>query len=265
MKSKTKKRSPLKEKPLRYAGQSIDAQIDDLRATALFYFMYPVFLLTYIFLRWIEQTFPPSKSSIAIPPYIGTLFFFGVIAYCVIKLIQIFNKLKTLAMARDGEKIVAERLQELIKKDATVLNDIQGDKFNVDHVVISPHGIYLIETKTYSKPTKKDAVIFFDNENVYVDGRVVERKPIRQAKALSKWLQELLEKSTGLKLFVKPVVLFPGWFVEKMKGDEEVWILNDKALPTFIENEPIKFKDTEVHLIAFHLSRYIRTFEPKGK
>jgi len=48
-----------------------------------------------------------------------------------------------------------------------------------------------------------------------------------------------------------------------MKHGQEVWILNPKALPTFISNEPVMLKDTDVHLTAFHLSRYIRTFTPK--
>jgi len=98
---------------------------------------------------------------------------------------------------------------------------------------------------------------------VFVDGRAVDRQPIRQAKALSKWLQELLQKSTGEKFFIQPVILFPGWFVEPMKKGQEVWILNPKAMPTFIGNEPVRLKETDVHLVTFHLSRYIRTYEAK--
>ena len=263
MKSKTKKRSPLKDKPLRYAGQSIDEQIEDLRDKALFYFLYPTFLILYIVLQWVNKTFPPTKPSTPIASYIGDFVFWGAIAFCVFKIIQIFNQIKRLAMARDGEKIVAEGLQELIKQDAAVLNDVRGSKFNIDHVVISPHGIYLIETKTYSKPTKKESTISFNDENVFVDGRVVDRQPICQARALSKWLQELLQKSTGVKFFVQPVILFPGWFVEPMKKGQEVWILNPKALTTFIANEPVRLKETDVHLVTFHLSRYIRTYEAK--
>jgi len=178
MKSKAEKHSPLKDKPLRYAGQSIDEQIENLRDKALFYVLYPAFILLYIVMQWMNTIFLPSKSSISISPYIGDVIFWGIIAYCVYKIFQIFNEIKRLAMARDGEKIVAEGLQELIKQDAAILNDIRGDKFNIDHVVISPHGIYLIETKTYSKPAKKDTTISFDDENVYVNGRVVDRKPI---------------------------------------------------------------------------------------
>jgi len=265
MKSKIEKRSPLKDRPLRYAGQSLDEQIIDLGDSMLIWFIYPTFWVIYIVLTWLSQVFPPSKSTISIPPYISYLLFFAFIGYCAYKIISIRQKINQLKMARDGEKTVAEGLQELIKQNAAVLHDIIADQFNIDHVVISPHGIFLIETKTYSKPTKKDALITFDEENVYVDGIAIDRQPIRQATALAKWLQELLQKSTGQKFFVQPVVLFPGWYTGKTKKGQEVWILNPKALPTFIENEPIRLKDTDVHLITFHLSRYVRTFEPKRK
>jgi hypothetical protein len=74
-----------------------------------------------------------------------------------------------------------------------------------------------------------------------------------------------LQESTGSKYKIRPVILFPGWFVEPMKRGQDVWILNPKALPTFVANEPVTLKDAEVHLITFHLSRYIRSFTPNNK
>ncbi len=261
MKTKTEKRSPLKDKPLRYAGQSLDEQIEDKALTTILnWFIFPGVVITLTVLEWVRYFHPLPAQPVLI-----TVVAIIILVISTFKFVEGARGIKTLQMARDGERIVAEGLQELIKQGAAVLNDIQGDKFNIDHAVISPHGIFLIETKTYSKPAKKDPLITFDEENVYVDGRSVDRQPIRQAKALAKWLQELLEKSTGQRFFIQPVILFPGWYTEKMKKGQEVWILNPKALSTFIENEPIRLKDTDVHLITFHLSRYIRTFEPKRK
>ena len=128
---------------------------------------------------------------------------------------------------------------------------------------MSPHGIFLVETKTYSKPVKKDAKISFDENHVFIDGREYERNPIDQVRASTKWLQDLLKESTGIQFPIRPVILFPGWWTEPMKRGQNVWILNPKSLPKFISNEPIAIKETDVHLVAFHLSRYIRTFEPK--
>ena len=47
---------------------------------------------------------------------------------------------------------MAEVLDGLRAKGCAVFHDIVEGGFNVDHVVISPHGIYVIETKTLRKP-----------------------------------------------------------------------------------------------------------------
>jgi len=54
--------------------------------------------------------------------------------------------------------------------------------------------------------------------------------------------------------------VFPGWFVEPLVGAAkfDVWVLEPKALPAFIDNEPDRIPPPDVALAAFHLSRYIR-------
>lgn len=251
MKVKTQKQSPLKDKPLRYAGQSLQEQIEDKVLDIVYWFMVPLVSLLLAVVDWVRFLNPQPITR----PILITFVTIVLLGWGIYKILTEKKEIDRLKMARDGEKLVAEGLQEMIKQGATVLNDIQSDKFNIDHVVVSKHGIYLIETKTFSKPAKKDAKISFDNENVFADGFLIDRNPIQQAKALAKWLQELL--------IIRPVVLFPGWFIEPMKRGQDVWILNPKALPVFVSNESVILKDTDVHLVAFHLSRYVRTFIPK--
>ncbi len=193
MKSKNNKRSPLKDKPLRHAGQALDEQIDDKAINLVMsWVVFPGIAIIFAALEWIRYLHPIPAQPIPI-----TVFAIILVIISIFKITKGVREIRTLRMGSDGEKLVAEELLELVKQGSAILNDVQGDKFNIDHVVISTHGIYLIETKTYSKPIKKESTISFDSENVFVDGRVVDRRPIRQAKALSKWLQELLQKSTG--------------------------------------------------------------------
>jgi len=208
MKSKTEKRSPLKERPLRMPGQSIDEQIDDQRIDIMTYILYPATIIALITSKWIDSITPKSSNPINIPSFISWLIFLGFLTYCVYRVYKARKTIDRLKMARDGERIVAEELQILIRDGATVINDVLADNFNIDHVVVSKHGIYLIETKTFSKPVKKDAKISFDNERIFADGFLIDRNPIQQAKALAKWLQDLLIQSTGIKFTIRPVVLF---------------------------------------------------------
>ena len=83
-----------------------------------------------------------------------------------------------------------------------------------------------------------------------------------QARAQAGWLKGLLAESTGRQFDVFPIVVFPGWFVEQSHGSlRNIWVLEPKALPKFLGNEPQCLTPEEVKLASFHLSRFIRSSE----
>lgn len=58
------------------------------------------------------------------------------------------------ANARDGlvaEQMTGLMLNRLIGPDCIVAHDLPCDGFNIDHVVISPRGVYAVETKSFRK------------------------------------------------------------------------------------------------------------------
>jgi hypothetical protein len=125
--------------------------------------------------------------------------------------------------------------------------------------LIGSAGLFTIETKTFSKRPGPDAKVLFNGQDLIVDGLSLDRDPMVQAKAQAAWLSQLIGESTGRKLPVRPVILFPGWFVEQSKGStREVWALNPKALPDFLAHEPKILAPEDVKLASYHLSRFIR-------
>jgi hypothetical protein len=116
-----------------------------------------------------------------------------------------------------------------------------------------------VETKTISKPGP-DAQVVFDGERVTVAGHAPKRDPVRQAAAEAAWLRRTLEESTGRVFPVRGVVAYPGWWVERTNREKvaEVWVLEPKALPSFIEHAPELISPDDVAMAAFHLSRYVR-------
>ena len=144
-----------------------------------------------------------------------------------------------------------------------VLHDIPGDGFNLDHVVVCTHGIYAIETKTWSKPWPK-ATITVSGDQLLVAGKKPDRNPMDQAAAAAKWLERLLEESTGKQFKVRGVVVFPSWFVEQRSPRGSVWVLEPKALPKFIAQEPETIVASDVTLASSHLSRYVRSVGQKA-
>jgi hypothetical protein len=165
-----------------------------------------------------------------------------------------------LRLARDGERSVAETLDSLRDLGYRVLHDVPAPSFNLDHVLVGPQGIFLIETKTFSKPVARNARIEYDGTRVTIEGRPPGRDPVQQAMASARWLAELLEEMAGRRCFVRPVVLFPGWYVDHSRrtGPAVVWVLNPKGLEGFIEQEPTRLSPENVNVIAFHLSQYAR-------
>lgn len=111
-----------------------------------------------------------------------------------------------------------------------------------------------------------EARIRFDGESVLRGNLEPDRDPVIQARAQSRWLRNLLSENPGRKFEVRPVVVFPGWFVEQTSAHPRgIWVLNPKALPHFLENEPRQLSEEDVKLASFHLSRFIRASEAQRR
>lgn len=256
-KKRNEKRSPLKARPLRVPGQSVDEEIrrvvDEEIIVWLVVAIFAAILAGLEWSRWLLGS-PPQ-------PILISLMALAFIGYVATKVRKGLRTVKNMRLGRDGERAVGQYLDELREKGYRVLHDIVGNGFNVDHVVFSPHGIFAIETKTLSKPNDRGATVRIDDGGIKVNGFSLDRDPISQAKAQATWLHDTLAESTGKSFAIKSVILFPGWYVEPMRNtqDRRVWVLNPKALPAFIANEPQVLSDEDMRLAAYHLCRYIRT------
>ena len=251
-------KSPLKDKPLRAPGESLDKEITDLVFDGgILYLLMSALSLMMAGMEWLHWYFktPPS-------PWLFSFIALIAVLYSTVKIIRTKKKLKTLRQGRDGEKAVGQYLELLRENGAKVFHDIPAKGFNLDHVVICKSGVYVIETKTFSKPDKGEAKIIFNGDAVFLNGKIENNKPVVQAKAAANWLKGLITESTGHKFTVKPVVVFPGWYIEPTSEakSSEVWVLNPRALPAFISNSKDRLSSEEVSMISFHLSRYVRSY-----
>lgn len=255
---KSIKRSPLKDKPLRNPGQSLDEQFNDLAYDKIIGpLIVALYLLILAGLEWSRYYFPQEPR-----PVLYTAFALLGIGFGAFQLWRAWPRLRALKQGRDGEKAVGQFLERLRETGYQVFHDVVGTGFNVDHVLIGPAGLFTIETKTLSKRPGPDVKIGFDGERIFVDGFEPDRNPVVQAKAQSAWLRSLLAESTGRKFPIRPVVLYPGWYIEQRKDSlREIWVLNPKALPDFLSNESAVLSAEDVKLAAYHLSRFIRSSE----
>jgi len=57
---------------------------------------------------------------------------------------------------------------------------------------------------------------------------------------------------------VRPVLLFPGWYVNQRSPGVEVRVLNEKAFVKFLNHEPTQLSNEQQHSFASALARYMR-------
>jgi len=251
--------SPLKAKPLRLPGESVDKEIDRWinDATLGPFFGAGSFCIVALFEWYGYLTHAPRQ------PIVFTAIAMAALLYAGWRFRVIRKQVLQLRQGRDGERAVGQFLELLREDGAKVFHDIPGENFNLDHVVIAPRGIYAIETKTWSKPSSNARVVV-DGETLTVAGQVPDSNPIEQVTAAARWLENELKRSTGKRFFVRGVVAFPGWFVEQRGPRGDVWVLEPKALPAFIASAPVMVADSDVALAAYHLSRYVRSEAEKA-
>lgn len=76
------------------------------------------------------------------------------------------------AYGADGEERVARALAKYLNNEVVVLHDrrVPGSRANIDHIVIAPSGVWVIDTKRYKG---KVAVIkpLFEEAKLTIDGR----------------------------------------------------------------------------------------------
>ncbi len=165
--------------------------------------------------------------------------------------------IERLKLGRDAERDVAEALEQLRERGYRVFHDIPAAGVTVNHLLVGPQGLFLVETRTRPRPARGVGRIRYDGETLTVAGHRGEREPIQQAMAQASWIADLVSDSSGRNYFVRPVVLFPGWFVERIARKTSVWVLNPKTLATLIDREPTRLGPEDITLIALHVSRHV--------
>ncbi len=248
------KRDPLKRQPLAQPGDSTHDQLSGVFEQEVERWLLACVVCAAIAIgQWIMflSAKPPH-------PIITTVIAAILAIILAIRLPGARRTANNLRLGIRGESAVGQQLETLRALGYHVFHDLPGNGFNVDHVLIGPAGLFVIETKTRSKPARGRATITYDGRRVFVNGHAPDRDPIAQARAnrdhvcgvLAKFLKE---RPTG-----RAVVVFPGWWVERTARDPEVWVLNDEAFLKIIGREPPKLSEDTIRILAESLETHLR-------
>lgn len=251
-----------KKSYLRRAGQYQDEKIDDLFLDeAMPYITVILAFLAIIVFVWLLWFFPLLRN-----PFQITIVFFLPIPYYIWKIIKVRRQIVKHRRGSLGEKVVADELEKIKRHGYMVIHDFQHKRLgNIDHIVIGPKGVFVLETKFRSNPENEDR-IFFDGENVYnlnILGDKTKitndkgRTPCDQAAWAAAELQKMLQTDFPGVRYVQPVVVFPFWKIE-MKYDNtqrvRVRVSDEKELHKQFIGRDDYFSDEDVIKIYEYLA-----------
>ncbi|MEX5219244.1 MAG: NERD domain-containing protein [Nitrospira sp.] len=193
-------------------------------------------------------------------PLILTLVAIITILYAWKKVMPLKATIKNLRQGRDGERYVGQMLEELRERGYRIFHDIPGEGFNIDHVIVGPAGVFTIETKARSKPPTGRPTIEYDGNIIRLENGFGFDEPLKQARAQARWLTNLLNDGRGRLFRARPVVVFPDWYVERTgpRRKDDVWVLNPKALGTFLDYERAALSADRIDMASNTLAQRCR-------
>lgn len=158
-----------------------------------------------------------------VPPVLITISILalGIAVYLMFRIRRNILERRKYRLGFEGERHTAQAIAPLIRDGYSIFHDFPGKKadgtlFNIDHVLVGPAGVIIVETKARSKTSElrgRDvAVLQYDGQKIQFPGWT-ETNCLDQAKAGAKYLGGELTRETGERVRVRAVVCLPGWFV----------------------------------------------------
>jgi hypothetical protein len=193
----------------------------------------------------------------------------GATAIIAPRVFRSIRKFRQYQLGFKGERIVGEELNQLMTKGYRVFHDIPFEGFNIDHVVVGPAGVFVVETKARRKALTKNVarpthIVRYDGKRlVWPSGKYDDRsldQAARNARTVSEWLTA----ATGETVTCQPVLTFPGWWVERsVKGRASVTVVSSKNLHRYFPTySPRPIAPEQVRRIAFQLRERCKLAEP---
>ena len=261
------RRSPLTKNLLRSPGQSVKEQLDeatsdlgfDLMALALF----PVLVIALYLAQQQALGMRAAALSWVLPIYGGAITLF--VAYQVRKLVRAGHRIDDLRAGYDAELAVGQELDQLMREGARVFHDFPADKFNIDHVVICASGLFAVETKGFTKPRdiegRAAATVTFDGKTLKFPTWTTE-EPLDQAVRQAQWLARWASSAVGEPVSGTPVLVLPGWFVER-KGRGNTRVISAGEVNSILSRTSSGLSAQLVQRIAHQVEQECRIVEPE--
>jgi hypothetical protein len=155
----------------------------------------------------------------------------------------------------EGERATARALRPLAESGWVLINDLQRDRGNIDHILVGPPGVFVLETKNLNGLVSvADDVLSLRYRVDPDDGYVLDRVGTAtrgRAAALQAQLRGAGVRPGWLQAVV---VIWADFEQRSIESNRTLWI-HGRQLKAHLEALPPKLEDDEIRAIAAHLRR----------
>lgn len=262
--------SPLTRELIRPPGHSLQQELNDLNDEVMLFivFMFTSPLLLYSF--HLSESFFGGKPESYLRTITSIVLSLVAISFFGRRLLRVLDKRKNLILGLQGEMFTGEELNQLMLHGCRVFHDIDPkyEYGNIDHVVVSPTGVYSINTKMRTKPKegKGRAEVTVDHQKHVL--RFMDREdelPTKQLETEASWLSKYLTSSVGNQIKVQPILALPGWYIKQKIGRGTFDVINPRNPNAYFMNKQTVLSPTEMQQISHQLEQLCRNIEPSFK
>lgn len=244
--------SPFDAHTLREPGQALRDRLD--RAFSGLFLngaLGPIVVLAPLVYGMGRMLFAPQQNWLEWAIY-GLLCSGLVLLFCFL-LMRDFQRITRLKLGLACELAVGQELERLIHPEAHpyfVFHDIPSDTFTIDHVAVTPYGVFVIETRARTHPL--DATgnpqrhVAVESQRLRFPGWS-ERQPLRKTRQASVWVRQWLGRECGVDVPVRGVLVLPGWEIDLEQSPSDLLVVSGEGLAKLLLDARLGEFDDAVH------------------
>lgn len=151
-------------------------------------------------------------------------------------LIRDYQRIRRLKLGLACELAVGQELSRLVHPEAHpyyVFHDVPTDSFTIDHVVVTPHGIFVVETRARTRAIGSNGK---ELKSVAVERERLrfphwnERRPLLKTRQAAAWLSQWLERRCGVPVPVRGILVLPGWEIDTSDAAGDILVVSGERL-----------------------------------
>ena len=176
------------------------------------------------------------------------------------KIREIHRQIENHQKGLDGERYVGLKLERLSSDNTFIFHDINCEKFNIDHIIISTKGIFTIDVKNWTLPDREynQADYIFKNNELIDSTGELQKDLMYKIESQGNWFEGKIFEWIGKRYPVCRVGIMIGAYVNNVSKDfSKYWIVNDSAFVGLFDKERDKISIQDVLRIKDSLHRFV--------